>query len=212
MFPDLTRDDVFRLETKRLWLRWPRAADAPAIHAIASQKDVAIQTSKIPHPYAREAADQYVLNTRQFNAAGEALNLVMTLRTGSRNLIGFISVEIMSDSHAETGRAEIGYAVHPQYWGQDYATEAVQAMVDTLFSLTPTTEIAAHVRVTNPASRRVLEKCGFTHTGNIMCASAALGGALPSDIFSLDQKVWTSLKGWRTPVLNNTIPEICPDL
>ena len=28
MFPDLTRDDVFRLETRRLWLRWPRAADA----------------------------------------------------------------------------------------------------------------------------------------------------------------------------------------
>ena len=23
MFPDIARDDVFRLETKRLWLRWP---------------------------------------------------------------------------------------------------------------------------------------------------------------------------------------------
>ncbi len=28
MFPDLTRDDVFRIETKRLWLRWPRIQDA----------------------------------------------------------------------------------------------------------------------------------------------------------------------------------------
>ena len=207
MFPDLTRDDVFRLETRRLWLRWPRAADAPAIHAIAGQKDVALQTSKIPHPYPRDAADRYVLNTRQFNAAGEALNLVMTLRTGSRNLIGFISAEIMSDS-----RAEIGYALHPEHWGQDYATEAVQAMVDTLFSLTSTTEITANIRVTNPASRRVLEKCGFTQTGNGMCASAALGGSLPVDIFSLDQKVWTSLKGWRAPVLDHKAPEICPDL
>ena len=31
MFPDLTRDDVFRLETRRLWLRWPRLADVQAI-------------------------------------------------------------------------------------------------------------------------------------------------------------------------------------
>ena len=31
MFPDLARDDVFRLETSRLWLRWPRMGDAAAI-------------------------------------------------------------------------------------------------------------------------------------------------------------------------------------
>ena len=31
MFPDYFRDDVFRLETQRLWLRWPTAADAPTI-------------------------------------------------------------------------------------------------------------------------------------------------------------------------------------
>ena len=35
MFPELTRDDVFRLETRRLWLRWPRMADANAILRLA---------------------------------------------------------------------------------------------------------------------------------------------------------------------------------
>ena len=204
MFPDLTRDDVFRLETRRLWLRWPRAADAPAIHAIAGQKAVAVQTSKIPHPYPREAADRYVLNARQFNAAGEALNLVMTLRSGSRDLIGFISAEIMSDS-----RAEIGYALHPDHWGQNYATEAVQAMVDTLFSLTSTREIQAKVRVTNAASRRVLEKCGFTPTGGTMCPSASMGGSLPADTFSIDQKVWASLKEWRSPAHERVAQDVC---
>lgn len=201
MFPDLTRDDVFRLETQRLWLRWPRAADAAAIFDIAGKRDVAIQTSRIPHPYPRSAADSYVLDTRKYNAAGEALNLVMTLRSGSRNLIGFISAEIKSKT-----RADIGYALHPDFWGQDYATEAVQALVDTLFSLTSTREVHASVRVTNPASRRVLEKCGFSHTGGGMCPSAALGGSLPTDTFILDQKVWASLKGWRTPVVA-TVPE-----
>jgi hypothetical protein len=36
MFPDLARDDVFRLETPRLWLRWPRICDAAAIHNFAA--------------------------------------------------------------------------------------------------------------------------------------------------------------------------------
>ena len=35
MFPDYFRDDVFRLETQRLWLRWPTAADAATIERLA---------------------------------------------------------------------------------------------------------------------------------------------------------------------------------
>ena len=31
MFPEITHDDVFRLETERLWLRWPRLSDAEGI-------------------------------------------------------------------------------------------------------------------------------------------------------------------------------------
>ncbi|MFZ0559474.1 MAG: N-acetyltransferase, partial [Methylovirgula sp.] len=51
MFPDLTRDDVFRLETTRLWLRWPRASDAAAVAAFAALPQVAQMTGNIPHPY-----------------------------------------------------------------------------------------------------------------------------------------------------------------
>ena len=51
MFPDLARDDVFRLETPRLWLRWPRICDAAAIHKFCSQWEVARYTARIPHPY-----------------------------------------------------------------------------------------------------------------------------------------------------------------
>ncbi len=51
MFPDLARDDVFRLETTRLWLRWPRVADAAAIERYSSRWEVARCTARIPHPY-----------------------------------------------------------------------------------------------------------------------------------------------------------------
>ena len=56
MFPDLLRDDVFRLETRRLWLRWPRAGDAAMIARLAGERDVAERTANIPHPYLPGAA------------------------------------------------------------------------------------------------------------------------------------------------------------
>ncbi len=51
MFHDLARDDVFRLETQRLWLRWPQAADAPALAALAGDWEVARMSAHLPHPY-----------------------------------------------------------------------------------------------------------------------------------------------------------------
>ena len=65
MFPDLTRDDVFRLETRRLWLRWPRQADAQAIVRLAGEKAVAEMTARLPHPYPAEAADRFILEARR---------------------------------------------------------------------------------------------------------------------------------------------------
>eukprot|EP01037_Dinobryon_pediforme_P017901 gene17901-18132_t len=203
MFPDLTRDDVFRLETQRLWLRWPRAADAAAVADIASHKIVAEQTSRIPHPYPSEASNRYILDARKFNTLGEALNLVLTLRSGNRDVIGFISAEM------KTGRrAEIGYALHPDYWGQGFMPEAVQAMLNTLFSLTPAQDVVATVRSTNTASRRVLEKCGFRHQGSGICSVLSLGGDEPSENFALEQKVWESQNKWRAPLTNATGEQI----
>ncbi|MEP7054426.1 MAG: GNAT family N-acetyltransferase [Actinomycetota bacterium] len=60
------------------------------------------------------------------------------------------------------GRAEIGYSLAPDYRGAGYATEAVQG-----FALWATTRqevrrLVAETLVDNLASRRVLEKSGFT--------------------------------------------------
>src|SRR5512134_4101613 len=71
MFPDLTRDDVFRLETRRLWLRWPRLADAQAIVRLAGEKAVAEMTARIPHPYHPEDAERFVFQARRSNADGD---------------------------------------------------------------------------------------------------------------------------------------------
>ncbi len=132
MFPDLTRDDVFRLETRRLWLRWPRAADAAAIAAFASQPEVAQMTAAIPHPYPAQEADRFIFKARADNAAGRALHLALTPKGGPRTVLGLVSA-------IATGpyEVEIGYAITPEMWDQGYASEAARVLIDTIFAPDP---------------------------------------------------------------------------
>jgi hypothetical protein len=89
MFPDLLRDDVFRLETRRLWLRWPRAADAALIASLAGEREVAEMTAHIPHPYPPGAAAEFVLKARPSAQVAEACGLggcARCWRTAARTL------------------------------------------------------------------------------------------------------------------------------
>ena len=83
-----------------------------------------------------------------------------------------------------------------RYWGKGYATEAVRALIDHAFTDLEHTALQSSVRVTNPASRRVLEKCGFQWTGVGLCRIRALGSSVPVDRFRLERGIWTALKSW----------------
>jgi len=72
-------------------------------------------------------------------------------------------------------------------------------MVDAAFMLSDTPLVAASTRVLDPASRRVLEKCGFSSCGTGLDPAPDGHGLAASDRFRLDRKAWVSLKGWRVP-------------
>ena len=79
MFPDIVKDDVFRIETKRLWLRWPRLADASQPwSAIAPSGKSRDYTARMPHPYPKGSAERFVYAAREANALGRELTLVLT--------------------------------------------------------------------------------------------------------------------------------------
>ena len=60
---------------------------------------------------------------------------------------------------------EIGYGVLPEYEGQGYTTEAVQAMTQWAFQQKDVVFLEAETDPENKASQRVLEKCGFAPDG-----------------------------------------------
>lgn len=186
MFPDITRDDIFRLETRRLWLRWVRAADAQPIGAITSLAPVAQMTAAIPHPYPAGEAERFILGARGATASGRALILAVTLKNKARTLIGLASAEAMSSRDIE-----VGYLIAPLLAGKGYATEALLALIDSVFSLTEVRTVFAKSRVINPASRRVLEKCGFAFAETAPADLPARGGLHPCDHFKLTRFGWT---------------------
>jgi RimJ/RimL family protein N-acetyltransferase len=195
MFPDIARDDVFRLETKRLWLRWPRVADAPAIQRYSSKWEVAQFTARIPHPYPPGEAERFIFAARQANAAGQDMILAIASNRGKRDPFGMISVESRRQE-----RLTLGYALSPEAWGKGYASEAAQAIVDASFLLTTAIEILASARLENAASRRVLENCGFVHIGLGQEGAPARGGMVDVDRFRLERSIWARDYGQRLPL------------
>ena len=187
MFPDITCDDIFRLETARLWLRWLRAADSAAIRAFASLASVAQMTASIPHPYPPGEAERFILNARAATSAGAALILAVTLKNKGQSVIGIVSAQSI-----DAREIEIGYALSPASAGRGYATEALSTLVDAVFNLTEARSISANSRVGNPASRRVLEKSGFAYLRTDMKMLPARGGQHPCDFFGLDRHQWSS--------------------
>ena len=77
----------------------------------------------------------------------------------NRAAIGECGTKGWVDEH---GRVEIGYGLAPPYWGRGYGTEAVGALVEWLCNIEDVHVVTAEVEVGNVASRRVLERLGFT--------------------------------------------------
>lgn len=179
MFPDYFRDDVFRLETQRLWLRWPTAADAAAIERLAGEREVAQFTARIPHPYPAGGGQDFVLRARKANLAGEALTLAVALKQRPASPIGAIGLEGDGES------VELGYWLGEPYWGAGIATEAVGALLDMIWLATDIERIEAGAALLNPRSRRVLEKAGFLACGERLVEAPARGALLAAMRYEL---------------------------
>ncbi len=172
------------LETGRLTLRAPCLQDAKTIARLANDRRIAENTLRIPHPYTLDDAEEFIAacNARD----GEATFVIAR----GEQPIGMCGVEPRANG------AEIGYWLGAPFWGHGYATEAVRALIDYAFGTLDHAALQAGARVSNPASRRVLEKCGFQWTGVGLYRIRAIKSSAPIDRFRLDRGLWASLKAW----------------
>src|SRR5215472_4227655 len=150
------------LATERLILRAPCFEDAKTIATLANERRIAENTLRIPHPYGLADAQSFITTA---NATGGEIVFLIARRGGA--VIGACGIARFGEE-----APEIGYWLGVPFWGQGYAIEAVRALLDHAFDDLGYDVVAGGARVSNPASRRVLEKCGFQWRASASIASA----------------------------------------
>ncbi len=101
------------------------------------------------------------------------------------------------------GHCEVGYWIARPYWGQGIGSEALSKVVDYCFNVKGFSVLWGTYFPDNPASGRVMEKCGFRHTGQeTTCPSLSVGADRPVLIMRLCREEY-SVNGSMNTVLKN---------
>lgn len=174
------------LVTERLVLRPPHEDDIAELVALANDRRVAEMLSRMPHPYGEAEARSFIAMSAQESMAGRTYALALA-ENGA-----FVGCAGLNGTYRGL---ELGYWIGEPYRGRGYATEAAHALVDLAFRATDIKVLNASSRVINPASRRVIHKCGFQYAGQGMLNSM-VAGQVPVERYRLDRKTWISLRTW----------------
>ena len=106
--------------------------------------------------------------------------------------IGCIGYYAHGESNIDIGEndAEAGYWVARPYWNRGICTEALRLMIDYCFNVKGFNILWCDYFPENPASGRVMEKCGFRDTGLVnRCSHLQLGSDRPVKVMRLDNPV-----------------------
>ena len=154
--------DSLRLRTERLLLRPLGDADADAEALLAFFSDPRVMRYWSTPPWAGiEQARAFIERSRDAMRTGEALRLGLE-RIDDARLIGQCT---LFDFVRPSRRAEIGYSMAAEAWGQGFMDEALRALLDHGFGALQLNRIEADIDPRNAASARSLERLGFTREG-----------------------------------------------
>lgn len=144
------------LHTPRLTLREMTAGDAQALFDMRSDE----RTMRyIGRPLQKDVSEavELIEKIRSSFAANESVAWGISFR-GQPKLLGNISFWKMDKANHRT---EIGYMLHPDYWGQGIMDEAMTAALEYCFRVMDFHSVEANTAPENAASARLLEKHGF---------------------------------------------------
>lgn len=180
------RDSPVQL-TERLVLRPPHEEDIDAIAGLANNINVARMLARLPYPYLREHAVDFI-KLAASGAIGQFVYAITLADTGE--FIGGLTLH----DHKYGPGYEIGYWLGEPYWGKGYATEATTALIDLSFRELSLEQIYISAQSRNEGSKRVIEKCGFRHTGSAI-GHSVVDGDVPVECYIMTRQQWLELRG-----------------
>ena len=145
------------LETDRLLLRPPAAADAAFLTSGLGDFAIAKNLSTAPHPYSEADAAEFIARVTKARAMGEGWCYVIVVKA-TDTPVGCCGL------HLKDGRVELGYWIAQPFWNQGYASEAARRLLAFGFGVVKAEAVEAGWFHDNAASGRVLAKLGFAAT------------------------------------------------
>ncbi|MFC3928724.1 GNAT family N-acetyltransferase [Streptococcus caprae] len=179
------------LETDRLYLRERTVADAEAVFEYASLPEVSWPAGFPPVKTVEDEVYylEHVLPKR--NADHHLPSGYGICFKGTDKVIGSVDFNLR---HADDV-LEMGYTLHPDYWGQGMITEAAQALIDLGFTQLGLHKIEIGCYDYNVGSRRVAEKLGFTLEATIRDRKDAQGKRCADLRYGLLKSEWEKHHG-----------------
>ena len=153
------------LQSKRLVLRRLRLEDAEGfVRLLAEDREAILMMSHMPYPCTEAAAREWIAMRTRPGAAAFAVT-----RRDDAALLGAIGFAGLPEMPS------VGYWIGRPSWGQGYATEALRLVIGYARHL-GAKGLQAETFPDNPASARVLAKCGFRDRGIVRRDHPARGG------------------------------------
>jgi len=181
------------LITSRLTLRAVQPGDRPFFYQLYSDWQVAQYLLRTPAPFTQAHAQAFVDAAMEGLRQEHTYTLVIELKSLDQ-AIGVITLRIPSRdaSYPEEEREEdqglgiLGYSILPSMWGQCYASESAQRVVRFAFDELQLDRLQATTLKKNIASRRLLERLGFTLVDSGILEEPLHGGRpQPADCYML---------------------------
>ncbi|EIQ82365.1 GNAT family N-acetyltransferase [Streptococcus canis] len=172
--------------TERLLLRQRKLEDAKAIFAFAKLAEVSYPAG---FPPVKSLADEiaYLQDIYPANLEKEGLpsGYAITLK-GNDKVIGSVD---FNHRRADDG-FEMGYLLHPDYWGQGIVPEAAAALIEIGFTLLDLHKIELGCYDDNKQSQAVARKLGFTLEANVRDRKDVQGRRCGDMRFGLLKSEW----------------------
>lgn len=179
------------LATERTTLRSLRLNDASELHPILADPETMRYWSSPPHEDVARTREMIVSIQQGFDAR-TVLQWGIE-RTEDIRLLG--TVTLMPEP--EQPRAELGFILGREHWGEGYAGEAQSAVVDFGFGELGLHRLEADTHPGNEGSSRSLERLGFKREGLLRERWVVGGEFSDSVIWGLLANEWRASRGAR---------------
>ena len=178
------------IDASRISLRWISVADTDAFYAIYSHPEV-MRYWSTPPLADREVVANLIKKIQEDWKRRVILKWGIALRTNNQ-LIGSVTLFNLDFNHR---RAEIGYALGRDYWGQGYMNEALMGLLKYAFEVLDLHRIEADVDPRNAASIKTLERLGFQREGYLRERWQVNGEIQDAFYYGLLRREWVGQAG-----------------